>query len=157
MGQAGRHRHRHRHRPGRRRRGVRRPARSGPASPRSSTSARSPRGCGRVLSGWAGSATPRSAPCTESPGYWSSVAAAKSQPAKARGLDVALKTLAAQPFGVVLLLLIGAGPAAFAVFALSDARYRRARVPACARDSRLTRADSRRRGNDLLRTGLGRS
>jgi hypothetical protein len=54
------------------------------------------------------------------------VAAAKTQPAKATGLDVALKTLAAQPYGTWLLLLIAAGLAAFAVFTFLDARYRRA-------------------------------
>jgi hypothetical protein len=54
------------------------------------------------------------------------VAAVKSQPAKATGLDVALRTLAAQPYGAWLLLLVAAGLAAFAVFSLFDARYRRA-------------------------------
>jgi hypothetical protein len=53
------------------------------------------------------------------------VAAVKADPAKATGLDVALKTLAVQPFGPPLLLLITAGLAAFGVFALFDARYRR--------------------------------
>lgn len=53
------------------------------------------------------------------------VAAAQSQPAKATGLDVALKTLAAQPYGALLLILIAIGLAAFAVFTLFDARYRR--------------------------------
>ena len=52
------------------------------------------------------------------------VAAVRSQPANATGLDVALKTLAAQPYGVVLLVLIAVGLAAFAVFTLFDARYR---------------------------------
>jgi hypothetical protein len=54
------------------------------------------------------------------------VAAVRTEPAKATGLDVALKTLAAQPYGTVLLLLVAAGLAAFAVFTLFDARYRRA-------------------------------
>lgn len=53
------------------------------------------------------------------------VAAVQSEPAKATGLDVALKTLAAQPYGTVLLVLIALGLAAFAVFTLFDARYRR--------------------------------
>lgn len=53
------------------------------------------------------------------------VAAVQSQPAKATGLDVALKTLAAQPFGPVLLVLVAIGLAAFAVFTLFDARFRR--------------------------------
>ena len=54
------------------------------------------------------------------------VAAVRSQPAKATGLDVALKTLAAQPYGDVLLVLIAAGLATFAIFTFFDARYRRA-------------------------------
>jgi hypothetical protein len=53
------------------------------------------------------------------------VAAVQSQPAKATGLDVALRTLAAQPYGTWLLLLVAAGLAAFAAFSLFDARYRR--------------------------------
>jgi hypothetical protein len=53
------------------------------------------------------------------------VAAIQSQPDKATGLDVALKTLAAQTFGTALLLLIAAGLAAFAVFTFLDARFRR--------------------------------
>jgi hypothetical protein len=44
---------------------------------------------------------------------------------KASGLDVALKTLASQPYGPVLLLLLAAGIAAFGVFALLDARFRK--------------------------------
>jgi len=54
------------------------------------------------------------------------VAAVQADPKKATGLDVALKTLAAQPYGAVLLLLVAAGLAAFAAFALFDARFRRA-------------------------------
>lgn len=54
------------------------------------------------------------------------VAAVRSDPGKATGLDTALKTLAAQPYGVVLLLIVAAGLAAFGVFAVLDARYRRA-------------------------------
>ena len=53
------------------------------------------------------------------------VAAVQSQPAKATGLDVALKTLAAQPFGTFLLVVIAIGLAGFAVFTFFDARYRR--------------------------------
>jgi hypothetical protein len=52
------------------------------------------------------------------------VAAVRSQPAKATGLDVALKTLAAQEYGTLLLVVIAAGLAAFAVFTLAEARYR---------------------------------
>lgn len=53
------------------------------------------------------------------------VAAAQSQPAKATGLDVALRTLAAQTYGTLLLLLVAAGLAIFAVFTFLDARYRK--------------------------------
>ena len=53
------------------------------------------------------------------------VAAVRSDPAKATGLDVALKTLAAQPYGPVFLTLIAAGLLTFALFTLFDARYRR--------------------------------
>jgi hypothetical protein len=53
------------------------------------------------------------------------VAAAQSEPAKATGLDVALRSLAAQSYGTVLLVLIAAGLALFAVYTLFDARYRR--------------------------------
>lgn len=53
------------------------------------------------------------------------VAALKSQPAKATGLDVALKTLAGQPYGPAMLFLIAAGLTAFGVFTFFDARYRR--------------------------------
>ncbi|MFC8045305.1 DUF1206 domain-containing protein [Nocardia sp. NPDC057353] len=53
------------------------------------------------------------------------VAAVQSQPQKATGLDVALKTLAAQPYGTVLLLVVALGLAAFAVFTFLDARFRK--------------------------------
>ena len=53
------------------------------------------------------------------------VAAVKSDPSKATGLDTALKTLAAQPYGTFLLLVIAVGLAAFGVYTLFDARYRR--------------------------------
>lgn len=53
------------------------------------------------------------------------IAAVRTQPEKATGLDVALKTLAAQPYGTVLLTLVAAGLAAFALFTFFDARYRR--------------------------------
>lgn len=54
------------------------------------------------------------------------VAAVRSDPSKATGLDTALKTLAAQPYGVVLLVIVALGLAAFGVYCLFDARYRRA-------------------------------
>lgn len=53
------------------------------------------------------------------------VAALRTDPSKATGLDTALKTLAAQPYGVALLLVVAAGLAAFGAFCLFDARYRR--------------------------------
>jgi hypothetical protein len=45
--------------------------------------------------------------------------------AKATGMDTALKTLAGQPYGTVLLLMVAAGLACFGVYCLFDARYRR--------------------------------
>jgi Domain of Unknown Function (DUF1206) len=53
-------------------------------------------------------------------------AAITYDPAKATGMDTALKTLAGQPYGTVLLLLVAAGLACFGVYCLFDARYRRA-------------------------------
>jgi len=53
------------------------------------------------------------------------VAAVESDPAKATGLDVALRTLAAQPYGPVFLTLAAAGLATFAAYTLFDARFRR--------------------------------
>lgn len=52
-------------------------------------------------------------------------AALRSDPNKATGLDTALKTLAAQPYGDLLLIVMAAGLAAFGVYSLFDARYRR--------------------------------
>jgi Domain of Unknown Function (DUF1206) len=46
-------------------------------------------------------------------------------PSKATGMDTALKTLAGQPYGTVLLLVVAAGLACFGVYCLFDARYRR--------------------------------
>jgi len=53
------------------------------------------------------------------------VAAVTFDPARANGLDTALKTLAAQPFGVVLLAAVALGLAAYGVFCFFDARYHR--------------------------------
>ncbi len=53
------------------------------------------------------------------------LAAVNYDPAKAAGLDPALKTLAVQPYGQPLLLVLAAGIAAFGVFALFDARFRK--------------------------------
>jgi Domain of Unknown Function (DUF1206) len=47
------------------------------------------------------------------------------RPDKAVGLDAALTTLAAQPFGTALLLLVAVGLACFGVYCLFDARYHR--------------------------------
>jgi len=52
-------------------------------------------------------------------------AAARTDARQATGLDGALKRLAAQPFGPVLLLLVAAGLLAFSVYCLAQARYRR--------------------------------
>jgi Domain of Unknown Function (DUF1206) len=46
-------------------------------------------------------------------------------PGKATGMDTALKTLAGQPYGTVLLLTVAAGLACFGAYCLFDARYRR--------------------------------
>jgi hypothetical protein len=46
-------------------------------------------------------------------------------PAKASGLDGALKTLRDQPFGPQLLTAAGAGLVAFGLYGLTEARYRR--------------------------------
>ena len=47
------------------------------------------------------------------------------RPDKAVGLDAALTTLAARPYGTALLLLAAAGLACFGVYCVFDARYRR--------------------------------
>jgi hypothetical protein len=52
-------------------------------------------------------------------------AAATYDPEKATGMDTALETLAGQPYGTVLLLLVAAGLACFGAYCLFDARYRR--------------------------------
>ncbi|GAA1274473.1 DUF1206 domain-containing protein [Pseudonocardia aurantiaca] len=53
------------------------------------------------------------------------VAAVRYRPDEAAGLDVALKTLAAQPFGQFLLVAVALGLAAYGVFCFFDARYHR--------------------------------
>lgn len=53
------------------------------------------------------------------------VAALQFDPAKASGLDAALRGLAAQPFGPWLLALVALGLAAYGVFCAFDARYHR--------------------------------
>jgi len=52
-------------------------------------------------------------------------AAIHLDPNRAGGLDKALRTLAAQPFGAVLLIAVAIGFVAFGVYSFSDARYRR--------------------------------
>jgi len=46
-------------------------------------------------------------------------------PKKATGMDTALKTLAGQAYGTVLLLMVAAGLACFGAYCVFDARYRR--------------------------------
>lgn len=52
-------------------------------------------------------------------------AAVTFKPQKARGLDGALRTLAAQPFGRVLLAVAALGLIAFGVYGFAEARWRR--------------------------------
>jgi hypothetical protein len=52
-------------------------------------------------------------------------AAMHHNPSEAQGLDGALAALASQPFGPYLLGLVAAGLAAYGIFALVEARYRR--------------------------------
>lgn len=54
------------------------------------------------------------------------LAAVRFDPAQPVGLDEGVQTLAAQPYGPVLLLLLALGLAVFAVHCVFDARYRRA-------------------------------
>jgi len=51
------------------------------------------------------------------------VAAVQFDPSKANGLDPALKALAAQPFGMFLLVVVAIGLAAYGVFCFFDAKY----------------------------------
>jgi len=48
-----------------------------------------------------------------------------NNPSEAQGLDGALATLASQPFGPYILLVVAAGLAAYGMYALIEARYRR--------------------------------
>lgn len=52
-------------------------------------------------------------------------AAVQHDPAKATGLDTALATLAQQPYGQILLLIVALGVAAFGVYCFLDARFRK--------------------------------
>ena len=51
-------------------------------------------------------------------------AAVTYDPDKARGLDGAMRTIAAQPFGQFLLTAVALGFVAFGIFAFAQARYR---------------------------------
>ena len=53
------------------------------------------------------------------------VAAATFDPGRSTGLDGALRTLAAQPFGEVALLVVALGFAVFGVFCFFQSRYRK--------------------------------
>jgi hypothetical protein len=53
------------------------------------------------------------------------VAAATFDPGRSTGLDGALRTLAAQPFGLVALLVVAVGFAVFGVFCFFQSRYRK--------------------------------
>jgi len=53
-------------------------------------------------------------------------AAIEYNPKKAGGLDAALKTLAAQPFGVVLLVVVALGLAAYGIYCFIEGWYRKA-------------------------------
>jgi hypothetical protein len=53
------------------------------------------------------------------------VAAVQFDPAKANGLDPALKALAAEPFGMIMLAAVALGLAAYGVFCFFDAKYHR--------------------------------
>lgn len=53
------------------------------------------------------------------------IAALNYDPEKARGLDAALKTLAGHSWGVWVLALIAAGIAAFGVYCIAQAKYRK--------------------------------
>ncbi|MFG1606161.1 DUF1206 domain-containing protein [Actinoplanes sp. NPDC049265] len=53
------------------------------------------------------------------------VAAVQYDPDKARGLDAALRTLAAETYGTWLLLLVALGFLAYGLFSMAEARYRK--------------------------------
>jgi Domain of Unknown Function (DUF1206) len=53
------------------------------------------------------------------------IAALQHDPKKATGLDTALATLAQQPYGTVLLLIVALGLACFGVYCFLDARFRK--------------------------------
>jgi type IV secretory pathway VirB2 component (pilin) len=63
------------------------------------------------------------------------VAAARSQPGQAKGVDSALRTLAATPIGPWLLVLVAIGLVMFGVFSCCQARWRQFLRPLCETDS----------------------
>lgn len=58
-------------------------------------------------------------------GLYLLAAARHHDPREAVGVDGALKRLAARPYGLILLLLVAFGLAAYGVYSLAEARYRR--------------------------------
>jgi hypothetical protein len=52
-------------------------------------------------------------------------AALTDNPAKSRGLDAALHLLVERPYGVLLLIAVGAGFAAFGIYCFAQAKYRK--------------------------------
>jgi hypothetical protein len=52
-------------------------------------------------------------------------AAITNDASKSRGLDEALRTLAGQPFGTLLLIVVAVGFAAFGVYCFYQSRYRK--------------------------------
>ncbi|GAB2672655.1 DUF1206 domain-containing protein [Thalassiella azotivora] len=58
-------------------------------------------------------------------GFLFVLAAWQADPSEARGLDGALRTLAAQPFGTALLVAVGVGFVAYGVYSFARARYAR--------------------------------
>jgi hypothetical protein len=58
-------------------------------------------------------------------GFLLGLAALRSNPGEAGGLDAALRTLAAQPFGTFILIVVALGFAAYGLFCLAAARSHR--------------------------------
>jgi hypothetical protein len=52
-------------------------------------------------------------------------AAISDQAARSKGLDGALRTLASQPLGTALLVIVAVGFAAFGVYCFAQSRYRK--------------------------------
>jgi fumarate reductase subunit D len=58
-------------------------------------------------------------------GAFLTIAASRAQPSEAKGVDSALRALAATPLGPLLLVLIAAGLILFALFSFSESRWRK--------------------------------